>query len=330
MKQPIAVGDCTAQPGELAFGRIPGVMQPDSTSADLPVLVLNGAFDGPILWLNAALHGTEITGSAAIIHLMREKLDPTELKGAVIGTPIGNPLAYRLHAWRTPQDFTNINRVFPGNREGTTSEQAAYLLFSEIQRHVNYLIDFHANPEPAVMFSIVVTSERISPAVKERSLEMAKAFGLTTIQIKGPEVGHHGGSLSEAAAHANIPNITVELLAWRRIKPEGLAAAEIGTLNVMKQLGMIDGPLQLQKTIEIDGSLTRAIVIAKKGGLVFYAKEAGDAVRKGEVIAEIRNPYGDLVEEVTSPVDGYLLAYPMIWNQAATSGDMIAFIAHQA
>jgi hypothetical protein len=50
-------------------------------------------------------------------------------------------------------------------------------------------------------------------------------------------------------------------------------------------------------------------------------------VASGEPILLLRNPYGDVIEEVTSPADGWLLAYHLRNNYAAMTGDMVAFIA---
>jgi predicted deacylase len=52
-------------------------------------------------------------------------------------------------------------------------------------------------------------------------------------------------------------------------------------------------------------------------------------VKKGEVLARIVNPYGDLMEEVPSPVDGWILAYALINSQCAATGDFVNFIAYR-
>ena len=73
--------------------------------------------------------------------------------------------------------------------------------------------------------------------------------------------------------------------------------------------------------------LTRTEVTVSKGGLLSYTKELGDPMQKGEVIALLRDPYGDVVEEVVSQVDGWILAYPPMHNQSAATGDFAAFLA---
>jgi predicted deacylase len=53
----------------------------------------------------------------------------------------------------------------------------------------------------------------------------------------------------------------------------------------------------------------------------------GDRIKEGQVIGQIVDAYGDPVEDIVSPVDGWLLAWPMIHNQAAGTGEHVAFIA---
>ena len=103
-----------------------------------------------------------------------------------------------------------------------------------------------------------------------------------------------------------------------------------GTLNVMKHLGMLDGALEPQNDVlVIPGKLSRVETTAEKGGLVHYLSDAGAAVKKGEVLARIVNPYGDLMEEVPSPVDGWILAYALINSQSVATGDFVNFIAYR-
>jgi predicted deacylase len=127
---------------------------------------------------------------------------------------------------------------------------------------------------------------------------------------------------------AGKPSIVVELVSWRQIDHEGVEAGVRGTLNVLKRLGMIGGAEEPQSGVAtLSGRLTRTEAMATKGGLVHFMKALTDPVRQGEVIALIRNPHGDIVEEITSPVDGWVLAFPMMRNQAAATGDFVAFLA---
>ena len=119
MSKVLSVGDVQAAPGEMAFGRlVPGRMA-WSQELSVPTIVVNGAHEGPRLWLSAVVHGPEATGTEVIRRVLREELDPTKLRGSIIALPIANPLAFQAATYDTPEDGYNLNRVFPGNRPQT-------------------------------------------------------------------------------------------------------------------------------------------------------------------------------------------------------------------
>ena len=55
----------------------------------------------------------------------------------------------------------------------------------------------------------------------------------------------------------------------------------------------------------------------------------GDEIEKGQLIGQVVDVYGDPVEDIISPVDGWLLAWPMINNQAVGTGEHVAFLAFE-
>ena len=101
MQETIQVGSAKATPGQKGRGSLFVCDYPDATSCSLPVMIVNGKYDGPVLWLNAALHGNELNGVVGTMELF-QKISAEELHGAVICTPICNPLAF------------SINKGYPG------------------------------------------------------------------------------------------------------------------------------------------------------------------------------------------------------------------------
>ena len=91
MPESLNVGTVTAKRGELKKGFIKGVELNTTTHIDIPVLVMNGVKDGPTLLMVSTQHGIEIQGIEVILKIMREKIDPKGLRGAIIGIPVENP-----------------------------------------------------------------------------------------------------------------------------------------------------------------------------------------------------------------------------------------------
>jgi predicted deacylase len=125
-----------------------------------------------------------------------------------------------------------------------------------------------------------------------------------------------------------IPSLVVELVSWRRIDESAVEVGVNGLLSVCVHLGMLEGSRSPGHQIAtIEGRLTRTEVTADRGGLVTLTRALGEDVAAGDIIALVRDPWGEVVEEVQSPVEGWILAYPFLDNQAVATGDFVAFIA---
>jgi predicted deacylase len=321
----LRISGISVPPGQRALGEVMCGELPDGTAVRLPLIVLNGTGEGPVLWMGAGLHGTEVPGMEVIRRVAREVVDPERLRGAVVAAPLLNPFSFHQHQMLTPQDGYNLNRVFPGSRTMLLSHRLAAQI-AELAEPCDVCLDFHANPTPALQFSIIKHAG--DAGLWERSQGLARAFGITTIEMIPTHEQHRTGTFTDHAQDRGKPCLVLELIAWRRFDPGSLETGVRGTLNVMRHLGMLDGAVEPQRGVAvIEGALTRTEVTANRGGLVHPQKDPGDRITEGETIAVIRNPWGDVVEEVRAPRDGWILAWPLLGNQAVATGDILAFIA---
>lgn len=321
----LEIAGISVPPGQRGRGKVACGELPDGTVIYQPLLVVNGASDGPLLWLGAGLHGTEVPGMEVIRRVTREAVDPQRLRGGIIAAPLLNPFSYHQHQMLTPQDGYNLNRVFPGDGAMLLSHRLAAQI-TQLVDPCDACIDFHANPTPAMQFSIVKHGG--DEGLWERSLAMARAFGITTIQMIPTHERHRTGTFTDYVQDRGKPCLVLELIAWRRFDPLSLDTGVRGTLNVMRLLRMLDDDVEPQRGVPIiEGSLSRIELTANRGGLVHPLKDAGDEIKEGETIALVRDLWGEVVEEVRSPRTGWLLAWPLLGNQAVATGDILAFIA---
>ncbi len=321
----IKVGDVTCQPGKIQFGSLPCAYLPDSSVLSVPLIVLNGEEEGPVLWLGSAVHGPEIPGCEAIRRITRERVAPSDLRGAIIAAPIQNVIAYRESSPYIPRDGLNMNRLFPGDPEGSISHRIAYILFHEGIMKADYALDFHANANEAINFVLLRKGEG---EAWQKAREMADAYGVTISELAPGREGI-AGMVQDACLHAGIPSLTVELAPHYGIYDENsIQSGVTGTLNVMKYLGMIKGDPEPQTLVQvINGPLTEQYhVRASKGGIVHPLRPTGSKVSEGDALVSIFDPYGDEIETLTSPIDGYVITYPRRGNQTAASGDVVVFV----
>jgi len=323
MPDKLEVGDVVARKGELKKGIIKGVELTNTVSIDIPVLVMNGAEEGLTLLLMSTQHGTEIQGIEVIRRVMREKLNPGSLSGAVIGIPVGNPLAFMHHQYLSWIDNLDVGSVRADNPIGNTTERLAYTLWMEAWSKADMIINIHCNtrPDSLIYQSINVGNSK----TKEKLEKMAKAFGVTTIVSDEPMREEEIPTLNNLATKEGTPVILEELIDGRWISEPSTSVGVRGILNIMKTFNMIDGNPESQEGIPIVPGVNRyaGIIRANRGGLIRFLKKPGEPIKRGEAFAEIYDIYGDIIEEVKMPVDGYIWAYPC-GQSLGTSGNLQA------
>ena len=323
MPDKLEVGEVVVRRGELKKGVIEGVELVNNVSIDVPVLVMNGAEEGPTLLLISTQHGIEIQGIEVIRRVMRERLSPRSVRGAVIGIPVGNPLAFMHHQYLSWIDNLDVDRVGADNPRGNTTERLAYALWTEAWSKADLIVNLHCNTRPD---SLIYQLINVGNAKTRESLEkMAEAFGVTTIVSDTPIKEDAPPTLGNLAARKGIPVILEELIDGRWISEPSTSVGVRGVLNIMKAFNMIDGDPEPQEGIPIVPGVNRSygIIRANRGGLIRFFKKPGELIKQGEVLAETYDLYGDVLEEVKMPVDGYVWAYPC-GQSLGTSGSLQA------
>lgn len=320
---PYSVGSASAAPGRISIGTLPIAVGMDAREMTIPVAVAHGRKSGPTLLIDGGLHGIEIVTLEICRQLVKERLDAAELSGTVVFAPQLNPWAFLGSSRFTPQDAQDMNRVFPGTQGSTLSFQVARVVARELLDRADYVVDCHSCNPPSLHFTIV--GEEGTSEVRERSIAMAQALGYPVVNANTA----YPGTLSGYTLSQGKPTITPEFVFSRRFDKKSIETGVTGMLNVMKHLGMLAGPLE---RFEVPGAFdevrTYVSLGVTRGGLVFFTKECGERVRKGEPVAIVRDYWGTEMETVTAPRDGVVIAYPLQGNQAAGTGDKVAYLAY--
>jgi len=329
MPEKLKVGNVTASRGELKKGIIKGVELINNTSIDIPVLVMNGVEDGPTLLIASTQHGIEIQGIAVIHKVMREKVIPKNLRGAIIGIPVMNPLAFMHHQYLSWIDNLDLGGGGSGSLltadkpYGNTSERMAHVLWTEAWCKADMIINIHCNTRPD---SLIWQGINVgNPKTRKKLEKMAEAFGVTTIVSDTPMREDAPLTLGNLAAKRGVPIILEELIDGRWISEPSTKVGVRGVLNIMKAFNMMDGKIQPQEGFLVMPGVNtfHCKIHANRGGLIRFFKKPGDLIKEGEMVAEIYDLYGDVIEKVKMPIDGYIWAYPCGQSQG-TSGSLQA------
>lgn len=322
----IEVGTAKAGPNQRSNGYLHVGDMPDGSPINLPVMILNGANPGPVLWLHALEDGNEYPGCLACIEVAKN-LTPqlSKLNGSVVMLPAVNLTAFRGNPWgggirNASADLDGgkaFPQMYPGNLNGGFSQQAAAAVWNSLKKYATHHITFHGSGEMYGIDRILLfTGEHKNYEAAEK---LARAFGMKVLLKVG-------GDPSRPKSHGQmfIEQGVLTISAESNGGPDGIGLGTDctslvnGTLNVMKYLKMIQGEPKLR-----DDYLA---VVYKPGGSGVFSHRGGffkshvkvmEKVSKDQPVGEIQNFFGETVETVKSPVDGVVLGY---WGKCPQIG----------
>jgi predicted deacylase len=299
----IVIGDASAGPGEKATGRVP-VLEGPVGPLHFPVAIIQGREPGPALVLLGGIHGSDYPGIEAATRIIRTT-SPADIRGRLIVFPVINTLGFEAsEPFAVPLDGQNLNRIFPGNPEGTPSFVLAHVLFETVRRVGEYVIDLHGGDttEHLVPFSLYYESGNAD--VDRRSGEMARLWDSRHVWSMRPPYGHPGTSIGELSK-AGIPAFAGEAGYLGTCEESDVQIHLRGIGNVMKYLGMLPGdPV---RTVDRQMFFRRDFIItAHRGGVFEPAARPGEPVRAGMTLGRVKNLEGDVVEEIRCPHDGVI------------------------
>jgi predicted deacylase len=260
----------------------------------LPVHILRGLEPGPTLLLNAAIHGDEHGGSDVVRNVI-QKVNLQNLRGTLIAVPVINITAYEARLRCDPVDQKDMNRIFPGNSNGTFSEQVAFSFFNRIARAADCIIDIHSAAFPEVFLAharlrVNYHSEKVG--------ELISAFGTELVwHYEGPE-----GTLQKCAMENGIPTITTELGKQVENDKTEIETGSEGVENVMKVLGMIDGTARIPEH-HIVIKKQRISLKSQYEGAFQSDVKLGDIVDKGSILGKVTPLDGSDEIEIKSPIN---------------------------
>ena len=272
--------------------------KPVSDISDLtvptPVLVINGANDGPTLCLTAAVHGDELNG-IEIIRRVMYNIDPKLLSGKLIGVPVVNLLGFQRNSRYLP-DRRDLNRAFPGEPNGSLAARIAHSLFNEVITKCDRLIDLHTGSMLRTNLP-QIRAEMTNPAVAE----FVQNFDDMLVIHSESE----GGMLRTAANNAGIAAITMEVGESMRIQVDQIKAGTYSINSFLARTGMYSRMFTWGKAQP--AYYKSQWVRVSKGGILFSDAKLGDFVKKGDPLGKVTNPINNKTHSVRSTVNGRII-----------------------
>ncbi|MFP8952894.1 succinylglutamate desuccinylase/aspartoacylase family protein [Natrialbaceae archaeon A-arb3/5] len=290
------LGTASAEPGEIDTGRLEVGETRDGSPFGLPVAVINGAEPGKTLYMQAASDGDELNG-VGVIQRVVPQLDPAALSGTILIVGIVNYHAFQVAEHRNPIDDTKMNRAYPGNESGTSSERIAAATFEAATR-ADLIVDLHQGSTSRMIDEVRVRCGG-RHRLYEDCLELAKVFDCGyVLDQKGPD-----GQLARAAPDEGVPTVDPELGGCVGWDESSIQKGVDGVFNVLSYYGFLDSSVDLNRQTRANGFEQYG---APSGGLVSLQKELGDRVKRGETIFDVTTPFGEPKATVTADSSGIL------------------------
>lgn len=284
-------------------------------AAPTPVLVVHGAQPGPKLCLTAAVHGDELNGIEVVRHILYD-LDPSKLRGTVIGVPIVNLQGFRRGSRYLP-DRRDLNRFFPGAPEGSAASRLAYSFFQQVVRHCDLLVDLHTGSFRRTNLP-QLRADLKDPGASELAHHMG---AIVVLHGHGAE-----GTLRRSAVAAGIPAVTLEAGEPHNVQQDAVNASILSIETLLYNRNMYpQRGFWARQTQPI--YYRSRWVRASTGGVLISQVKLGERVRAGALLGTITDPVTNYRDEIVSPINGRVIG--MALNQVMFPGFAAYHIGYQ-
>lgn len=265
-----------------------------------------------------AMRGNEIQ-QLYICSLLVKKLKEIEQHGGIVGDneilviPSVNYPAINVgkHYW--PTDNTDINRLFPGNAAGETTERLASGLFEQVKNY-SYGIQFGS----LSMSSDYVPHVRIMETGYHNP-GLANLFGLPYVVIRKP-TPYDTATLNYNLQMNESNAFSVYSAATETIDEESALQAASSVLRFLTRMGILHYNSHSGYIASVIREDDLTSVKTDRAGFFRRIAKPGQEVARGDILAEIIEPgSGELVSQIQAPTDGIVFsahAEPLVMERA--------------
>ncbi len=314
MATELKIADVAIYPGEKKRINLKVAKLYDLTQMEIPVQVIRGKEDGPILFVSAAIHGDEINGVEIISRLLKHK-SLSKISGTLIAVPIVNIFGFNAKSRYLP-DRRDLNRCFPGTQKGSLAAQIANTFMEEIVNKCTHGIDLHSAATHRDNLAQIRVALSDHPDLKR----MAYSFGAPVIiDSKAAE-----GTL-RAATKGKLAYMVFEGGRPLRFEDHITSAGLTGILNVMVELGMLPDSAKTKKKIQPSLANSTYWLRAPESGILHSKKKLGQAVKANEVLGYLTDAFGEQHQDIIANKAGIIIGQSILplYNQ----GDAVYHIA---
>ena len=314
-EQSFQLGDVTVRRGEKYQGDI------SFANGDivLPGTIICGKLPGKTMLITGGVHSGEYVGIQACVELGAE-LQPEKTVGTIVILKVLNRPAFENRAGSLGlSDGKNLNRVFPGNPNGTEMERLAWAITKEVYPKVDYYIDLHSGDDFEALTPYVYYAGKAAQEVTEVSRKMAEQVD---VPYMVRSMVSSGGAYNYAASKG-IASILLERGGMGAWTSEEVNSDKRDVRNILSSLDMyqIRRDVRNYVPMEVTDVCYQA---ASEDGLWYPAAKPGDMAAEGALLGTIRDYNGKLRETCRAEYPGVVL-YQTCSLQVTEGGPVVAY-----
>ena len=257
-------------------------------------------------------HGDELEGQY-VCYLVQKRIEehPEYLNGIVDIYPAINPIGIDSIARGIPAFDLDMNRMFPGNNEGSMLEHIANGIVTDLEGS-DVCIDIHASN----IFLTEIPQVRINTIFGEKLVPIAEKINIDLIWVH-PSATVLESTLAHAMNAVGVPTLVVEMGVGMRITKSYCEQLTDGIFNLMASLGIWSGEVpNVRSPLVVYDEDPISFLNAEKSGLFVAHTKHWTNVTEGQHIGDIIDPLsGEVLTTVTADCDGILFTireYPIV------------------
>lgn len=286
----------------------------------LPVAVVSGKKRGPLVWVNASIHGDEYLGTATIARLL-PGIDPEALSGGLVLTPVLNVPAFREMRRTNSHHDVDLNRAWAGDMHPGTTTRIRDEVATPILDRADFVVDLHSGGNRYLQGAFTVY-HRVGGSVEAGSSALAKACGLPLIWADGTR--YLEGALITVAGKMGKPAVLVEIAGEGKAEEHWVVRMVAAVRGALRQTGVLRGEPDFLPEYRVFHEFS--LVKNHREGLWERQAEPGEDVGRGDILGRVLDPFGAEIEVVKSPDDASLLG---IYTYGfVVEGETIAELGH--
>lgn len=275
---------------------------PTGLLVEIPVFVFNGLEPGPTMLIQGGLHGDEVNSVELIRRMLHNKVFQIT-KGCVIVVPILNIFGF-LSSSREVSG-KDINRYFPGNKNGSLASRIAYYHTKAIAANIDFAIDFHTGGSQRNNFPQIRYTKGA-----EKGAELAQIFN-APFRFESKLIDK---SFRKEAHKHGIPVIVYEGGESNRLDEHAIEVGIQGIKNILHHFGFLNNEEKIAKKESILLS-KRQWLRAPNAGMFHTILKNGSSIQKGQIMGYVTDTYGKSATTIKAPYSGYIIAinhFPVI------------------